>query len=55
METYEHKTVKVDAVNARKQQKVLEREYADGWELVQITKGPVFRSWSLAQLRRVKA
>lgn len=48
----ETKVVRIDSVNTRKQQKVLDREARDGWRLVQVVKGPVLRSWANAHLER---
>ncbi len=50
----EHKTVKVPVGNPRKQQKVLAKEAAQGWELVQVVKGPLLRGWDVAHLRRAR-
>lgn len=54
-DAFEHKTVKIPTGNPRKQQRVLDEHARDGWELVQVVKGPLLRGWDLAHLRRARA
>lgn len=48
----EIKTVKIPVGRPGKQERVLAKEAAAGWRLVEIVKGPVLRSYDVAHLER---